>query len=81
MLVVKRRLDHDLDGRGGRCGVVVGDAVRCVHVGFPARHIGRSGVPLATHYALALSAMLGGVSVLPIVEILPWKVVLWPLFL
>jgi len=46
-----------------------------LHVGFPTRRIGRSEVPLATHRALVLSAMLGGVVVLPILDILPRKLV------
>ncbi len=49
--------------------------MRALHVGFLARRIGRSGIPLATHHALALSAMLGGVTVLPILDIFPWKLV------
>ncbi|CAK9880789.1 unnamed protein product [Sphagnum jensenii] len=67
----ERSLEHDVAGWGGRRGVVAGDAVRALHVGFPTRCIGRFGVPLATHHALALSAMLGGVAILLILDIFP----------
>jgi hypothetical protein len=53
--------------------------VRVLHVGFPTRRIGRSGVPLVTHRALALFVMLGRVAVLLILDILPRKLVFFAL--
>ncbi len=74
-VAAKRQLEDDVVGRGGQRGVTVGDAVRALHVGFLARHIGRFKVPLVTHRALVLSTMLGEVAVLPILYILPRKLV------
>jgi len=35
-LATERRLEYDLAGQGRQRGVAVGDAVRALHVGFPA---------------------------------------------
>ncbi len=39
-LAADRRLEHDVTRWGGRRGVAAGDAMRSLHVGFPARCIG-----------------------------------------